>query len=267
MTIAEICLRSLVRLVIGRDNEAMYHQIDWGWEIAKFQQLDLTLYPDYYITKNFHGIKGGYLNSIAPITYDTITAWASPPNETWVRQQLMNAIGQNSSADAPPQRILDLGCGTGTQTLMLKQAFPNAKVTGVDLSPYMLFMSEYKAQQAGLLIEWVHNLAESTIFATETFDLITICFLYHEMPPQIARLILLECYRLLQSGGQILILDGNQQVLRHADWLINLFKEPYSKVYAAEDVTDWVLNTGFTKVETHYFGLIHQLTGAIKPSI
>jgi ubiquinone/menaquinone biosynthesis C-methylase UbiE len=266
MTIAEICLISIVRMVIGRDNEAMYHQIDWEREIAKFQRLKSTLYPYYYTSKNFHGIEGGYLNSIAPITYDAITAWASPPNETWVRQQLMNGIGQNFCVDVPPQQILDLGCGTGSQTLMLKQAFPTAKVIGVDLSPYMLFMAEYKAQQAGLSIEWVHSLAESTTFAAETFDLITICFLYHEIPPHIARLILLECYRLLQPEGQILILDGNQQVLRHADWLIKLFKEPYSKVYAAENVTDWVLNTGFTQVKTHYFGLIHQLTGAIKPS-
>lgn len=256
-SIAEILLRPIVRIAIGWDNEQLYHRLDWDREIDRFQQPDL-IYPNYYISKNFHGIEGGYLNPIAPVTYDTVAAWASPPHETWIRQQLMNAI------DGTPQRILDLGCGTGSGTLMLKRAFPNATVTGVDLSPYMLVMAESKADRAGLAIEWLHRLAEATTLPAESCDLITVSFLFHETPPAIARLILQECYRLLRSGGQILILDGNQQVLRHADWLIKLFREPYSQVYAAENVTDWVEKAGFTSVQTRYFGWIHQLTKGIK---
>jgi precorrin-6B methylase 2 len=32
----------------------------------------------------------------------------------------------------PGQRVLDLGCGTGTLTVMVKQAQPNSEVTGLD---------------------------------------------------------------------------------------------------------------------------------------
>jgi hypothetical protein len=77
-TIGEICGRLVVRMLLGHDNISLY-QIDWEREIAKFQQLDPLLYPDYYTSQNFHGIKDGYLNPIAPIThiphfrfYDTI---------------------------------------------------------------------------------------------------------------------------------------------------------------------------------------------------
>ncbi len=263
-TIVEICVGAVVRMLIGRDKFSLF-QIDWEREIAKFQQLDSLLYPDYYTSQNFHGIKDGYLNSIAPTTYDTVSAWATPPNETWIRQQLMNAIEQRFDNTNPkPQQILDLGCGTGSQTLILKQAFPSATVTGLDLSPYMLLMAEHKARQNGLEIEWVHDLAEATTFSAEAFDLITVCFLCHETPTEIARSILSESYRLLRPGGQLLVLDGNQRVLRHADWLIKLFREPYSQVYAAESVTDWFLSTGFVEVQTRYFGLIHQLTSGVK---
>lgn len=262
-SIGQICLRTLMGMAIGRDNEALYHRIDWEREIAKFQQPDL-IYPDYYTSQNFHGIEGGYLSRIAPITYDTVAAWASPPHETWVRQQLMAEIGRDNDTNTTPHRILDLGCGTGSQTLMLKRAVPTATVTGVDLSPYMLWMADYKAQQAGLAIEWANGLAEATTLPGGIFDLITICFLFHETPPQIARSILTECYRLLRSGGRVLILDGNQQILRHANWLIELFREPYSQAYAAEDVTDWVRAAGFTTVQTRYFGWIQQLTSGTK---
>jgi ubiquinone/menaquinone biosynthesis C-methylase UbiE len=45
-----------------------------------------------------------------------------------VRQSLISEIRDR------PQRILDLGCGTGSMTLLLKQAFSGAVVTGLDLS-------------------------------------------------------------------------------------------------------------------------------------
>jgi len=38
--------------------------------------------------------------------------------------------------------ILDVGCGTGTSSVDLKQIFPRAKITGIDLSPYMVGLSQ-----------------------------------------------------------------------------------------------------------------------------
>ena len=37
-----------------------------------------------------------------------------------------------------PKQILDLGCGTGKNLCALAHAFPQAHITGVDLSPAML---------------------------------------------------------------------------------------------------------------------------------
>jgi trans-aconitate 2-methyltransferase len=40
--------------------------------------------------------------------------------------------------DAPPRRILDLGCGPGTVTTLLADRWPAAEIVGVDASPVML---------------------------------------------------------------------------------------------------------------------------------
>ncbi len=248
----------MVRALIGQENQRLYDTVDWRQACDRFQQADL-IYPTYYSHQNFHGIEGGYLTSVAAVTYDAITALACPPSETWIRQQLINAI------QGQPKRILDLGCGTGSTTLMLKQSLPAALVMGLDLSPYMLTMAEHKAQQVGLPIQWRHGLAEATGLEEGSFDLVTLSMVLHETPPSIAQLILAESFRLLQPGGQIIVLDGSQKILRHTDWLIKLFREPYSKVYAAESVDAWLTFAQFEAVHTRYIGWIHQISQGFKP--
>lgn len=251
-------LRSLFRLLVGQDNQEFYESVDWFQERDRLRAAHIV-YPTYYLTPNFHGIEGGYLTAIAAVTYDMVTAFASPPNEQWVRQHLINRIpGQ-------PRRILDLGCGTGATTLMLKQAFPDAQVTGIDLSPYMLIMAEQKAKKADRAIALHHGLAEETGFESEFFDVVTASFLFHETPPAIAQAILRESFRLTISGGHVLILDGNQKILRHAHWLIDLFREPYSKAYAAAWMNDWFAAAEFVDVQTTGIGWIHQITTGKKP--
>jgi ubiquinone/menaquinone biosynthesis C-methylase UbiE len=250
-------LRFLFRILIGNDRWQFFESLDWETASDRFRQPNLE-YPDYYSSQNFHGISGGYLNAIAAITYDTVAAFASPPSDTWIRQQLLTSItGQ-------PQTILDLGCGTGSTTLMLKQTFPHAAITGVDLSPYMLVVADFKAQQAQLDIQWRQGLAEQTEMQTETFDLVTVCFLLHETPSHISQAILREGYRLLKPGGQLIVLDGHQRKLRSASWLIRLFREPYSQAYAAESVDTWMTKAQFEAVATRSVGWIDQITHGFK---
>jgi ubiquinone/menaquinone biosynthesis C-methylase UbiE len=224
----------------------------------RFRQLNLT-YPDYYTSQNFHGIRGGYLNASAAVTYDPVTQYALPPNETWIRQNAIEAI------QGQPRRILDLGCGTGSTTIMLKQAFTLAEVTGVDLSPYMLVVAEHKAKQAGLEIQWRHDNAEKTSFPNACFDVVTASLLFHETPPTVAKSILQEAFRLLVPGGQVIILDGNQKTLLRTDWLANIFEEPYIRDYAKGSVDAWMGAAGFDLVRTEEHWLIHQITRGIKP--
>lgn len=244
-------LRLLVGAIVGQENLKLYDTVDWN-DTSNYQ------YPEYYSSQNFHGIQGGYLNAIAPITYDAVTRFAAPPNEKKQRQLAISAI------EGKPRRILDLGCGTGSSTIMLKQAFPEAEVTGLDLSPQMLTVAQHKAERLNLAIAWQQGLAEATSYTDGEFDLISIAFLFHETPVSVSQAVLRECHRLLQPTGQIIILDGNQPRLRHASWLIKLFREPYSQAYAAQSVDAWLKSAEFTAIETTYVGWISQLTTGFK---
>jgi ubiquinone/menaquinone biosynthesis C-methylase UbiE len=148
---------------------------------------------------------------------------------------------------------------------MLKHAFPQAEVVGLDLSPYMLVMAEHKAKQAGKEIEWIHAKAEATGFPDDRFDLVTISLLFHETPDTIAKAILRECFRILMSGGMAIVLDGNQKILRQTEWLTNIFEEPYIDGYATGSVDAWMGAAGFAEVQTDDIWLVHQVTRGIKP--
>jgi ubiquinone/menaquinone biosynthesis C-methylase UbiE len=148
---------------------------------------------------------------------------------------------------------------------MLKQAFPQAEVIGLDLSPYMLVMAEYKAKQAGLEIQWLHGKAEATQLPDNKFDLVTASLLFHETPPLISQAILKESFRLLIPGGQVIILDGNQKTLRHTQWLTNIFEEPYIQDYATASVDAWLGAAGFEAVQTEEVWWTNQLSWGLKP--
>ncbi len=235
-----------------------YRDVNWEQESDRLTNPQLV-YPEYYKSQNFHGIKNGYLNRDAAMSYDPITQYVVLPNETWVRQGLVDRI------QGQPQRILDLGCGTGSTTLLLKQKFTTAQVIGLDLSPYMLVTAAKKAKNANLTIEWRQGKAEQTGFPDAFFDVVTASLLFHETPPDITQAILQEGFRLLKPGGQMIIFDGNQKTLFDTQWLTEIFEEPYIKTYAGGNLNAMLEKAGFGAVGTEDWWWIHQISQGVKP--
>lgn len=62
----------------------------------------------------------------------------------------------------PGQRILDVGCGTGTLALLIKQRHPDSEVVGLDPDSRILDIARRKAQQAGLRITFDNGYADQS---------------------------------------------------------------------------------------------------------
>lgn len=65
------------------------------------------------------------------------------------RNKLVQLLARHRS----PSRILEIGCGTGSNLLALAHAFPQACVTGVDLSPDMLEIAAKKTAEFGARVQ------------------------------------------------------------------------------------------------------------------
>ena len=258
-TLFEQFLAPIFSHLIDRDALVrLRDSIDWEAGVAEFTNPQV-IYPNYYKTSNFHGVKNGYLSTDAALTYDPITQYVLPPGETWVRESLVKAI------QGVPRRILDLGCGTGTTTQMLKRRFPGAEVMGLDLSPQMLVMADHKARAAAVEVTFRHGNAMATGLPAAAFDVVCATLLFHETPPAVAKTILAEAFRLLTPGGQLLVLDGNQRTLRATDWLSTIFEEPFIRDYSQGNVDAWLGYAGFEAVRTKDVFWLNQLSSARKP--
>ena len=106
-------------------------------------------------------------------------------------------------ADIPhaPQIILDVGCGHGGSTAILRDLFPAADMTGINLSAEQLWECRRRVPD----IQFIQMDAAALDFEDDSFDtLFSIEAAFHF---QTRKAFLAEAWRVLKPGGCILITD------------------------------------------------------------
>lgn len=105
------------------------------------------------------------------------------------------------------QRILDVGCGTGTLTVMIKQAHPNSEVSGLDGDPQILEIARYKAAQADTSITFDVGMAYQLPYPNGSFDRVLSSMVFHHLTTQDKEKSLAEIYRVLKPDGELHLVD------------------------------------------------------------
>jgi len=234
-----------------RGNVEKLKSHDWTTEIATVEDPNLK-YPSYYVC-SFHAYAKGNLDwepaweveSAALAVHATIWSDSKNPQANG-DAELRQSYHQNLLKHIPlqPQNILDLGCSVGMSTVALQKTYPQAQITGLDLSPYYLAVAQYQARQQCITgITWKHAAAESTGLTEASFDLVSSFLTFHELPQKASLEILQEAYRLLRPGGYFAIMDMNPQSPIYssmAPYILTLLKstEPYLDEYFTLDIPE-----------------------------
>jgi arsenite methyltransferase len=107
----------------------------------------------------------------------------------------------------PGERVLDLGCGAGTDSLVAAQMVaPAGRVTGIDMTPEMLGKARAAAAEMSQEnVEFIEAEAERLPFADESFDVVISNGVIDLIPDKDA--VFSDLFRVLEPGGRIQIAD------------------------------------------------------------
>ncbi len=107
----------------------------------------------------------------------------------------------------PDHNVLEIGCGTGNLTLMLKRFHPEARVVGLDPDPKALARARAKATRAAVTIELDQGFSQELPYPDASFDRVFSSFMFHHLDLPTKETTLREVGRVLVPGGSLHLVD------------------------------------------------------------
>lgn len=105
------------------------------------------------------------------------------------------------------RKIFEIGVSSGYHTLGLADAFPEAEISGCDVSRPMLEQGQRVANARGLKWKLYVGRGEDTRLPAGSFDLVSSFIILHEVPAEVNAALFVEAFRLLEPGGAVIFTD------------------------------------------------------------
>lgn len=201
--------------------------------------------------------------------------WLTPLYDPALRWGMREAGFKRSLVEQmalhPGMCALDLGCGTGTLTIMIKQFHPDVEVTGIDGDPDVLAIAREKAAEVGVSVQWDSGMAYDLPYAASSFDRVVSSLVIHHLTMPDKQRTFIEVLRVLRPGGELHILDFGKPYnlyTRLAAAVIRHFEETAAQLDGR--LPGMLTSSGFTELDeigrfTTIFGPLIALK-AVKPA-
>ena len=144
---------------------------------------------------------------IPALRFAALTRFYDPVVRVTTRERRVKQHLLASADILPGTTVLDIGCGTGTMTIWLKQRYPDAVVIGLDADPAILTIARTKAQRAGVDIRFLEANATDVPLPDNAVRSVVSSLFFHHLDTEQKRAVLVEVLRILAPGGELHISD------------------------------------------------------------
>ena len=175
--------------------------------------------------------------------------WLLPMYDRWSRLLGADAVRNtivDQAALGTGQRILDVGCATGTLAVFIKQIHPGVTVVGLDPDRKALQRAMRKAACAGVAVEFDLGFSDQLPYADNSFDHVFCTFVFSILPHPVKEATLREIRRVLKTGGSFHVMDMVKAPL--GDFLVRLLqpRRPF-EVCSEQQILALMRDSGLTR--------------------
>lgn len=140
-----------------------------------------------------------------------------------------------------PQRIVDLGCGTGRHSLALRERYPDAQITAIDCSPAMLTLAARRRGRWRPRFELLRGDIDALPLAQGSVDMV-FANMSLQWSSKLTHL-LMGLRRIMRPRGMVLMtLPGPDTLLELRQMGAEL---DLGQTTHAQELGDWLFNAGF----------------------
>lgn len=140
--------------------------------------------------------------------------------------------------------ILDIGAGTGLFSAFIKEKFPKANITLIDLSEKMMAVAKnrFKSEEH---MEYI--IADYTQYEfTKTYDIVISSLSIHHLSHEEKKKLYATIFSILNEGGIFINAD---QVLGHTPFIESIYKNDWKNKIEASGLTEQELQAAYERTK------------------
>lgn len=154
-------------------------------------------------------------------------------------------------------KVLDLGCGTGTLTIMIKKAYPGSEVIGLDGDPQVQEIARLKAKETDVSIKFDEGMAYQLPYPDGTFDRVLSSLVFHHLTTPDKERSLAEIHRVLKPDGEFHLVDFGEPrgiYAKLVSWLMRRFERVDDNINGR--IPEMFIAAKFSVAETFEFSTL-----------
>lgn len=174
------------------------------------------------------------------------------PLRRWIQEKVEVKELRGLSSLPKNKVILEIGCGSGHGTKLIKKYFLPQKIEAIDLDPRMIILARKRVQDQTVSFHVAS--ATKLPFKDNSFDAILEFAIIHHIPNW--RDALKELHRVLKPGGEMILEDLSIETFAGfwGSFYRKILDHPYQHMYTQKEFVDYVESLGFkiNVFQAHY---------------